>query len=67
MKKATSLKEIKQAFRYNDKYLSEADSNVYVNLYARKMKKLEMDIEDSEIHYDTFISLDRVVMVKVQH
>lgn len=54
MKRATTLKEIKQAFRYNDKYLSEEDENVYENLYSKKMKKLEIDIEDSDIHYDTF-------------
>jgi len=54
MKKAESLQDIKRVFRYNDKYLAEEDANVYENLYARSMKKLELEIEDSEIHYDTF-------------
>lgn len=54
MKKATNIKEIRQVFRFNDKYLSEKDSNVYVNLYEKEMSNLEIDIEDSYIHYDTF-------------
>ena len=54
MKLATSIKEIRQVFRFNDKYLKEEDANVYVNLYEKEMKNLEIDIEDSYIHYDTF-------------
>jgi len=54
VKRATSLKEIKQVFRYNDQYLAQEDENFYENLYATSLKKLEMDIEDSEIYYDTF-------------
>ena len=54
MKKATSIKELRQVFRYNDKFLEEEDSNVYVNLYTKEMTRLEFAIEDSYIHYDTF-------------
>lgn len=54
MKKAISIKEIRQVFRFNEKYLSEEDSNVYENLYEKEMSNLEIDIEDSHIHYDTF-------------
>ena len=54
MEPAKSIKELKQVFRFNDKYLSEEDSQFYVNLYKKDMKKLQFDIEDSEIHYDTF-------------
>jgi len=54
MKKATSIKEIKQVFRFNDKYLDEENQDFFENLYKKDMKKLEIDIEDSEIHYDTF-------------
>jgi len=54
MKKATSLQEISRTFRYNDKYLAEEDADFYEELYAREMKMLAIDIENSEIHYDTF-------------
>jgi len=54
MKKATTIKELRQVFRYNDKFLEEEDSNVYVNLYTREMTRLAFAIEDSHIHYDTF-------------
>ncbi len=54
MKLATNMVEMKQNFRVNDKYLSEADSNVYENLFKSQMKKLALDIEDSQIEYDTF-------------
>ena len=54
MNPATNIKTLKQAFRYNDKYLDEENENFFVNLYQKDMRKLEIDIEDSEIHYDTF-------------
>ena len=54
MQPAKNIKEIKQVFRFNDKYLNEEDKDFYVNLYEKDMRKLEIDIEDSQIHYDTF-------------
>ena len=54
MKLATNMVEMKQNFRSNDKYLSQDDSNVYENLFESQMKRLALDIEDSQIEYDTF-------------
>lgn len=54
MERAKSIKEIKQVFRFNDKYLEEDNENFFENIYKKDMRKLEIDIEDSEIHYDTF-------------
>lgn len=54
MQPARNIKEIKQVFRFNDKYLDEENEKFFVNLYEKDMRKLEIDIEDSEIHYDTF-------------
>lgn len=54
MNPAKSIKELKQVFRFNDKYLDEENEKFFVNIYKKDMRKLEIDIEDSEIHYDTF-------------
>ncbi|HIP11677.1 MAG TPA: hypothetical protein EYG97_05410 [Arcobacter sp.] len=54
MNKAKNIKELKQVFRFNEKYLSEEDSLFFENLYAKNMQMLKIDIEDSMIHYDTF-------------
>ncbi|MEA3352769.1 MAG: hypothetical protein U9Q33_02990 [Campylobacterota bacterium] len=54
MNPAKNIKELKQVFRFNDKYLEEENEKFFVNLYKKDMRKLEIDIEDSEIHYDTF-------------
>ena len=54
MNPAKSIKELKQVFRFNDKYLDEKDENFFEDLYAKDMEILKIDIEDSVIHYDTF-------------
>lgn len=54
MELAKDVKKIKQNFRFNDKYLPPEDENVYADLFPVQMKKLSLDIEDSEIEYDTF-------------
>lgn len=54
MKLATNMVEMKQNFRSNDKYLSQDDSNVYENLFKSQMRRLALDIEDSQIEYDSF-------------
>ena len=54
MQPAKSIKEIKQVFRFNDKYLDEENEQFFENLYSKNMKMLKIDIEDSVIHYDTF-------------
>lgn len=54
MNPAKSIKELKQVFRFNDKYLDEKDENFFEDLYSKNMDILKIDIEDSVIHYDTF-------------
>jgi hypothetical protein len=54
MNPAKSIKELKQVFRFNDKYLDEENENFFENLYSKNMQMLKIDIEDSVIHYDTF-------------
>ena len=54
MDRAKNIKELKQVFRFNDKYLDEENEKFFVDLYEKDMRKLAIDIEDSEIHYDTF-------------
>jgi hypothetical protein len=54
MKLATNMREMKQNFRLNDKFLSEVDQDVYVELFSSQMRRLALDIEDSQINYDTF-------------
>ncbi|MEA3552997.1 MAG: hypothetical protein U9R39_01200 [Campylobacterota bacterium] len=54
MQPAKNIKEIKQVFRFNDKYLDEDNEQFFENLYSKSMQMLKIDIEDSQIHYDTF-------------
>lgn len=54
MNPAKSIKELKQVFRFNDKYLDEENEIFFENLYSKNMQMLKIDIEDSVIHYDTF-------------